>query len=83
MKASDLIKVCKELKTQLEPGKRKFVADMARLLYSKKTISPAQHAYLQSCYDLAVARAYNLKEDFKPDKEHFRQLNIKRRQKAY
>ena len=80
MRDEDLLKICLEYIDHLDEKKQKFIRDIRdrRRRNRKYRLNPAQHKYLQDCYDLAVARKFGLEETFQPDKEHFKILAIKK-----
>lgn len=60
MRDLDLISVCIDNFGLFDGKKAVFVRSMAVLLEKGRALSPAQHQYLQSCYDFAVAKRYGV-----------------------
>ena len=71
MRDQDLLKICLLYIHHLDEKKKIFVRDMQKLIYKRQTLNPAQHRYLQDCYDLAVACEFNLKETMAPGEDFF------------
>lgn len=84
MKDTDLLKFAIEYCDHLDENKCKFLWDLQQKFSKSKgrfRLSPLQHKYLQSCYDLAIAKQFSLQETMQPDSEYFKQLAIKKKNK--
>lgn len=60
MRDLDMLDVLTEFPPDMTARQRQFVAEMCLYALKGKPLSPAQHQYLQSIYDLVIAFRYGL-----------------------